>query len=187
MMQKPDTPDTDDPIGVTRRWLADFVIGLNLCPFAAAPFRADRVLYRVAASGRLERVFDDVLDVLRVLVADNGAAWETALVIVPAGLDDFDDYLDALAIIEEAILEVGLDGEIQVASFHPAYRFDGAPLDDPANYTNRSPYPMLHLIREHGLAEALQAYDEPEQIPLRNVERLRALGIEGIQRIIGRR
>jgi hypothetical protein len=186
-MQSPDRPATDEAIDTTRRWLADFVIGLNLCPFAAAPFRADRVLYRVAGSDRLERVFEEVLDVLRMLVADNGAAWETALIIVPAGLDDFDDYLDALAIIEDAVLEVGLEGEIQVASFHPAYRFDGAPVDDPANYTNRSPYPMLHLIRERGLADALQACDEPEQIPLRNVERLRALGIEGIQRIIGRR
>jgi hypothetical protein len=183
----PDMRNSDEIVDATRRWLADFVIGLNLCPFAAAPFRTDRVFYRVVNSNDIEGIFEAVLDVLRVLVDDGGSAWETALVITPAGLEQFDTYLDAVALIEDAVVEVGLEGEIQVASFHPAYRFEGAPADDPANYTNRSPYPMMHLIREPELEAVLRKFDGAEQIPRRNVERLRALGIEGIQRIIGRR
>lgn len=169
----------------TRRWVKDFVIGLGLCPFAAVPFRAERILYTVCDEEGLDPIYRAGLQAVHDLVLADPAEQETALVILSRGLIDFDDYLDALGMLEEALSEAGLDGVIQVASFHPAYRFDGVAADDPANFSNRSPYPMFHLIREEGLAAALDACSEPESIPERNVRVLRELGIERIRELLG--
>ena len=111
----------------------------------------------------------------------DAAQQETALLVVTEGLAGFSEYLDLLALAEQAVSEAGLSGVIQLASFHPDYCFAGAPADDPANFTNRSPYPMFHLIREDALEAALASYRHPERIPERNVQRLRALGLEGIR------
>jgi hypothetical protein len=107
---------------------------------------------------------------------------ETGLFIVPQGLQAFADYLELLGAAEDALGAAGLDGILQLASFHPDYVFADAAVDDPANYTNRSPYPMFHLIREAGLAAALESYPDPEAIPERNVRKLRALGLAELQR-----
>jgi hypothetical protein len=175
----------DDALAQTRRWLERFVIGLNLCPFAAAPYRQGRIAYAVSDADALEAVYQAFLEALQGLVDADPTERETTLLILTRGLRPFDAYLEALALCEQAIVEAGLEGRIQVASFHPDYVFADAPDGDPANFTNRSPYPMFHLIREDGLAAALEAYPDPAQIPARNIRRLRALGLAGIRRLIG--
>ena len=169
---------------LTRRWLERFVIGLGLCPFAAQPFRLDRIAYLVCDDTALEGIYRAFLGALEALVLADPQEQETALLILSRGLPDFDDYLDGLAVLEQAVDDAGLDGVIQVASFHPDYCFEGVSRDDPANFTNRSPLPMFHLIREEGLAAALESYPDPELIPERNVRRLRELGVRGIRDLI---
>lgn len=178
------TPDRVRAVTLTRRWLERFVIGLGLCPFAAAPYRLDRIAYRVCDEHSLEKIYDDFLRTLEALVIADPQEQETALLILTRGLPAFDDYLDGLAVLEQAVEDAGLNGMVQLASFHPDYRFDGAADDDPANFTNRSPFPMFHLIREDGLAAALESYPDPESIPQRNIRRLRALGTAGIRAVL---
>jgi len=168
-------------IARTQRWLDDVVIGLALCPFAAAPARAGRIAYYICEETSAEAVYQCFLLTLEGFAMADAAQHETALLIVTRGLADFTEYLDLLALAEQAVSEAGLTGVIQLASFHPDYCFAGVPADDPANFTNRSPYPMFHLIREDGLEAALASYRDPERIPERNVRRLRALGLEGIR------
>ncbi len=173
-----------DPLSLTRRWLERFVIGLGLCPFAAAPFSAERIAYRVSDAESLDEIYQAFLGLLYELLTSDPNDQETALLILSHGLCDFDAYLDALAVLEQAISEAGAEGMVQIASFHPGYRFEGVPADDPANYTNRSPYPMFHLIREEGLAAALESYPDAESIPARNIARLRELGVDGIRALL---
>lgn len=176
--------ETVPAIARTRDWLERFVIGLSLCPFAAAPYRAGRVVYALSEGGSADVIYRDFLRALHDFVLADPVQQETALLIIEQGLESFDAYLDMLAMLEQALLAAGLEGVLQLASFHPDYLFDGVSADDPANYTNRSPYPMFHLIREDGLAAALQRYPDPEAIPRRNIERLRGLGLDGIRALL---
>ena len=177
-------PDTATVLRLTRAWLETFVIGLNLCPFAATPYRQGRIAYAVCDGASREAIYRAFLESLNDLILADPRQIETALLIAPQGLDGFEEYLDTLDLLERAVIDVGLDGVIQVASFHPAYRFDDAPMDDLANFTNRSPFPMFHLIREEGLAAALESYPSPESIPQRNIARLRELGVAGIEKLM---
>ena len=169
-------------VAATRFWLHDFVIALNLCPFAAATSAGDRIRFVVSRAARIEDIYREFLVELEAFVPLPPAVAETGLFIVPDGLDDFADYLELLAMADDALDQVGLRGVLQLASFHPEYRFAGAGPDDPANFTNRSPYPMLHLIREAGLAAALENYPNPEGIPERNICTLRDLGLAEIRK-----
>jgi len=178
------SPDQGQAVAQTRRWLERFVIGLGLCPFAAAPYRLDRIAYAVCEEASLEGIYDAFLRALEALVMADPQEQETALLILTRGLSEFEDYLDSLAVLEQAVEDAGLEGVIQLASFHPDYRFDGVGDDDPANFTNRSPFPMFHLIREDGLATALASHPEPESIPERNIRCLRELGIGGIRALL---
>lgn len=173
-----------DAIAQTRRWLERVVIGLNLCPFAAAPYRHGRIAFVVSDAQRLDAIYQDFLGVLLEFVTSDPHQQETALLILSRGLQSFDDYLEALDLLEQAIVEAGLEGRVQLASFHPKYRFAHAAADDPANFSNRSPFPMFHLIREDGLSAALESYPDPAQIPERNVQRLRELGIARIRALL---
>ena len=179
--------DAAAAVDATRRWLEHFVIALHLCPFAAEPFDAGRIRYEVSAAESIDDIYRDFLALLYELFTSDPRETETALLILTHGLKDFDAYLDAVALLEDVIGEAGAEGMVQIAGFHPDYRFDGAPADDPANYTNRSPYPMFHLIREDGLAAALESVSDPAAIPARNVERLRALGVAGIRELLEQR
>jgi len=177
-------PDQAQAVADTRRWLERFVIGLGLCPFAAAPYSLDRIVYAVCEETAIEQIYTAFLKTLEALVLADPKEEETALLILNHGLSNFDDYLDALTVLEQAVEEAGLQGVVQLASFHPEYCFEEAGVDDPANYTNRSPFPMFHLIREEGLAAALESYPEPESIPQRNIRCLRELGIAGIRELL---
>jgi len=169
-------------LAATRRWLREFVIGLNLCPFAAAPMAADRVRFVVCEATRFEDIYGEFLAELEAFTLLSPHDAETCLFIVADGLDDFAEYLDLLDLADAAVDQVGLRGVVQLASFHPQYVFSGADTDDPANYTNRSPCPMLHLIREAGLEAALENYPNPEAIPERNIRTLRDLGFAKVRK-----
>ena len=170
----------------TERWVRELVVGLNLCPFAAAPLQGGRIRYVVCAARDFAGIYRAFLAEVETLLGLSPYQAETSLFIVPEGLDDFETYLQLLAVAEEALDAAGLDGVLQLASFHPDYVFADAAADDPANYSNRSPYPMLHLIREAGLSAALESYPDPEAIPARNVRRLRELGLAELQRRLAR-
>lgn len=165
---------------VTRRWVADLVIGLNLCPFARRVSDAGRIRYAVTAAADAEGVLSALADELRALAAAPRAEVETTLLIHPRALLAFDDYNDFLPEADALVRRLGLRGVIQVASFHPDYRFAGTPPDAVENYTNRPPHPMLHLLREESVAEVAGDPDALAAIPRRNIEALRALGRERI-------
>ena len=174
---------SDEIIAATRRWLERSVIGLNLCPFAESVYHGDRVRFRVSeqrsASALLEEFSSEIAD----LNAADPARCETTLLIHPWVLADFIEYNDFLEVCEAAILEQGLEGVLQVASFHPQYQFAGTKSEDIENYTNRSPYPMLHLLREASIERAIAAVPDTDEIYRRNMRTLRDLGHAGWQRL----
>lgn len=176
-----ETSGADNPrdlavIAATRRWLEGAVIGLNLCPFARAPLAAGRIRFSVSRAETEEALLDDLQSELRRLVAASPEECETSLLIHPHVLADFADYNDFLDAADKVLKRLKLVGHIQIASFHPDYQFSGTRADDMGNFTNRSPYPMLHLLREDSIEHALAAYPEPDRIYRRNIEALRALG-----------
>ncbi len=169
----------DAMIARTQRWLETAVIGLNLCPFAKAVHVKRQVRYVVSDAKDAEGLLVDLLEELQALYDADPDEIETTLIVHPYVLEDFLDYNDFLDIADAAVSELGLDGEIQVASFHPDYQFAGTDLDDPGNYSNRSPYPTLHLLRETSVAKAVAAFPDAGQIYERNIETLQALGKDG--------
>lgn len=171
----PDPPSSEPVISQTRAWLEGFVIGLGLCPFAQVPFLAGQVAMPVCRGSDFEALYREVLSLILDFVQAGPDERLTSLVLVPRGMEDFGDYLALLAELDAALDASGLRGIVQIASFHPAYRFADTAADDPANYTNRSPVPMFHLLREDHLAAALAAFPDPETIPERNVRMLRSL------------
>jgi hypothetical protein len=176
--------DPDDPVvQETREWLEKAVIGLNLCPFAKPVHVADRIRYAVSRAETPEALLVDLLDELRTLAAADPEEIETTLLIHPRVLTDFLDYNDFLGVADAALEELDLVGEIQVASFHPHYQFEGTDPDDIENYTNRSPYPILHLLREASIEEAVASFPDTDRIYKANIETLRKLGIEGWRRL----
>jgi hypothetical protein len=165
----------------TRCWVEQVVVGLNLCPFAVAPMKGGRIRYVLSTEGDAEGIYRALLTEMETLIGLPEAEAETSLLVVPSGLRAFDDYLDLFEIAEAAIPQAGLEGILQLASFHPDYCFEGADADDPANYTNRSPHPMFHLIREAPLARALEHHSDPGAIPKRNIALLRELGLAAVR------
>ncbi|GAB4256103.1 MAG: DUF1415 domain-containing protein [Methylomicrobium sp.] len=166
---------TNDPIIATRAWLETVVIGLELCPFAAAPFRKNAIRYTLSAETDTAQCLESLVNECRLL--DTDAKIDTTLLIYPNAFATFDDYLDFLALAETLLSDQGYEGIYQLASFHPDYCFAGCNHDDPANYTNRSPYPMLHLLREDSIAAVLKRYPDPDNIPQRNIALTRKLGL----------
>jgi hypothetical protein len=164
----------------TRRWILSFVIGLGLCPFARRVFDAGRIRYAVSQSRNKNTLANDLASELHLLLASPSTQIETTLLIHPHVLDNFLDYNDFLGVVDQLLEELRLCGTIQVASFHPQYRFAGTELNAAENYTNRSPYPMLHLLRETSVSLAADASDEVLKIPQRNIETMRNLGQEHI-------
>lgn len=166
-------------IDETRAWVDRAVIGLNLCPFAKAPQVKAQVRYVVSDASEPEALLAALVDELNRLAGAPAERIETTLLIHPHVLTDFADYNDFLGLAERAVAELGLEGVIQVASFHPQYRFAGSAPDDLANATNRSPYPTLHLLREDSIDRAVAAFPEAEAIFEANIATLQRLGVEG--------
>ena len=170
-------------IDQTRIWLEKAVIGLNLCPFAKAVYTLDRIRYCVSSAEAQEALVDDLSAELQALQAADPQTCETTLLIHPRVLTDFLEYNDFLEVAEAVVAGLGLEGEIQIASFHPHYRFAGSGPHDIENFTNRSPYPMLHLLREASIERALATGPDAAAIYERNIATLRRLGHEGWRRL----
>jgi hypothetical protein len=174
-----------DPIADTQRWLERAVIGLNLCPFAKAVHAKGQVRYVLSDTEDPRDLLAQLGEEL-VLLRDTPAEQiDTTLLIHPHVLQDFLDYNDFLEEADALVEQLGLDGELQVASFHPDYRFAGTEPDDITNYTNRAPWPTLHLLREDSVSRAVDAFPDPDAIVERNQDTLRKLGREGWQRLFG--
>lgn len=166
-------------VATTRNWLERAVIGLRLCPFASHPYLNDRVRYYVSTQRSGEGLREELIRELQLLQDTDPLVCETTLLIHPHALTDFRAYNDFLDECDAVLAELGLDGELQVASFHPRYQFAGARAEDIENYTNRSPYPMLHLLREASVARAVASFPAIDRIGESNIATLRRLGHEG--------
>lgn len=169
-------PSNEDVIAATRNWLETDVIGLNLCPFAREVHVSNQIRYVVSPATTIPALRTDLIDELLKLQTLDPAVTETTLIIHPHVLGDFLEYNDFLDVADDVLRELGLEGELQVASFHPRYQFADTEPDDVTNRTNRSPYPTLHLLREASIERALETYPDADQIPQRNIETLRRLG-----------
>ena len=168
-----------DPLDATRRWVERAVIGLNLCPFAKAVYVKQQVRFVLSDASTPEALLEELAEELVLLRDTDPEQVDTTLIVHPDVLTDFLDYNDFLANADAAVEALDLQGEIQVASFHPDYQFAGTAPDDISNYTNRSPYPTLHLLREASIDRAVDAFPDPEVIVERNVKTLDALGHAG--------
>ena len=166
-------------LAATRRWVERAVIGLDLCPFARAPFVQERLFFRVSRARSEEALLNDLRDELVALHAADPLVRETTLLIHPGVLTEFLDYNDFLDVADATVLELGFEGELQVASFHPDYRFADTAADAIENCTNRSPYPTLHLLRESSIERAVETIVDTDEIYRRNIETLRRLGSDG--------
>ena len=166
-------------VAATRRWVERAVIGLNLCPFARAPFVRGRLHFRVSRARSTDELLTDLREELRALQAADPGVRETTLLIHPHVLTDFFEYNEFLYTADAELLALGLEGDLQIASFHPDYRFADTAADDVENFTNRSPYPILHLLRESSIDVAVDALTDTDEIYRRNIRTLRQLGADG--------
>jgi len=178
-----DRPAVDEQaervIASTRSWLEKAVIGLGLCPFAERAYLRRLVRFQVSAQVSTSGLARELGEELRYLHSADPAVCETTLLIHPHVLGDFDEYNQFLDEADAVVLALGLEGELQIASFHPKYRFAGSGADDVENLSNRSPYPMLHLLREASVTRAVESFPGVEQIGNRNAATLSALGHAG--------
>jgi len=172
-----------DPIARTRRWIERAVIGLNLCPFAKAVYIKEQVRFVLSDATTPEALLEQLAEELVLLRDTDPAQVDTTLIIHPDVLVDFLDYNDFLDNADAAVEALDLQGILQVASFHPDYQFAGAAPDDISHYTNRSPYPTLHLLREDSVERAVAAFPDPDVIVERNVQTLDRLGREGWRKL----
>lgn len=163
----------------TRQWLEKAVIGLNLCPFAKAPHVKNLVRISVSQARHLDGFLEDLDRELQLLGDTPADELETTLLVHPTLFPDFDTFNQMLDIADAAIVDNGLEGIVQIAPFHPDFQFEGTNSDDIGNYTNRSPYPTLHLIREDSIAKAAQAFPDASAIFERNIALLEKMGHEG--------
>lgn len=175
-------PTGEDPIAAIEHWLDVMVIGQNLCPFANAARRRGQIRIVEADSTRAEVVLQQLADEAHFLAdADEE---RTTLLVLPQGFEVFDDYLDLLALADALLEDLGFEGVLQIASFHPDYQFDGCDIDDVSNWTNRAPFPILHLLQEESVARAVDQHPDPDGIPQRNIERLESLGLAGVLKLL---
>ena len=184
-MNEPAGHTAEQIVADTRRWLERAVIGLNLCPFAKAVHVKQQVRYVVSEATDEEALLADLLHELRLLADSDADQIETTLLIHPQVLGDFLDYNEFLDVADAAVPELGLDGVLQVASFHPDYQFADTHRNDIENYTNRSPYPTLHLLREDSVERAVEAFPEASDIFEKNIATLRALGHDAWDKLLG--
>lgn len=174
----------EDPISLTRRWLERAVIGLNLCPFAKSVYVKQQVRFVLSEARDADSLLQALREELLSLHGVDPQQTDTTLIVHPHVLGDFLDYNDFLGLADGLVVELGLEGEIQVASFHPDYRFAGTAHDDIGNHTNRSPFPTLHLLREASIERAVAAFPDPDAIVERNIATLQKLGIDGWRRLM---
>lgn len=161
-------------IAQTRQWVETVVIGYQFCPFAHKVFDAETIHYQVVKDQQLELSLQALIAECQKL--DNSTMIETTLIIYPQGYADFEYFLELLALATDLLVAQGYEGVYQLASFHPQYQFSDADIDDPANYTNRSPYPMLHILREASIEQASLDFPDADSIPQKNIQCARKYG-----------
>lgn len=171
--------DVTQVVADTQRWLERAVIGLNLCPFAKSVFVKGQVHYAVSQATNASDLLTDLINELNALVALDASERDTTLLIAPYCLVDFLDFNDFLAEADQALVDLTLDGVLQIASLHPQYQFAGTTVDDITNFTNRSPYPTLHLLREDSIDRAVAAFPDAQSIYEVNMRTMERLGPEG--------
>ncbi len=174
--------NTHPAIKATQYWLEQTVIGFNFCPFAKREFVRKSIDYQVSDTLQVEAALYQLLDTFKRLDEDKNI--ETSLIIFERGFAKFDDYLDLLDLASQLLDKENYSGIYQIASFHPNYQFDGVEADDASNYTNRSPYPILHILREASLEKALQHIENPEEIPERNIALAQQEGASVFEKIL---
>jgi len=173
------TESNEKIIASTQLWVERAVIGLNLCPFAKAVHVKQQIRYVVSSASTPEELLKELINELELLAETSEEKIDTTLLIHPQVLTDFLDYNDFLDVADETLEELDLAGELQIASMHPLYQFADTQPDNMENYTNRSPYPTLHLLRESSVDKAVTAFPEAEQIFEKNIETMKKLGHEG--------
>jgi uncharacterized protein len=177
-------PDNNAIIKATRVWLENIVIGLNLCPFAKAVHVKNQIRFVVSRARNTDALLEELERELNVLAQADPAQIDTTLLIHPDVLTDFLDYNDFLDVCDSVVEELELDGVIQVASFHPRYQFADTDSNDVGNFTNRSPYPTLHLLREESVTRAVETFPDVDNIYEKNIATLRKLGSESIEKLL---
>jgi hypothetical protein len=173
---------TDPYLKATDAWLQDFVLKLNLCPFAHQPYQQGRVRFALSEAQQFDTLAKELLQELLLLYQADPKEWETTLLVHPHCLNSWEEFLEFWGLAEYLIAEAGLEGEIQVVGFHPDYQFGEEAPEDPSHFTNRSPFPMLHLIREASLSQAVASHPEPDMIPIHNIEKLQKIGREELEK-----
>lgn len=173
------SPAYANVVAETRDWLTKAVIGLNLCPFAKAVQVKDQIRFAVSDATDAEGVLTDLQDELALLAETDPEKTDTTLLIIPDALDDFLDFNDFEDLSDRLLKRMRLVGELQVATFHPQFQFADTRPDDIENYTNRSPYPILHLLREDSIDRAVESFPDASEIYEKNIETMNKLGLEG--------
>ena len=165
-----------------KQWVDQVVVGMNLCPFAKPVIKVDGLRYQLNSSANLDELRGFFLQELSLISQTTEQNVATSVLIIPNGLTDFYDYLDFLADCEALIAQAGLRNEFQLASFHPRYVFAGVEESDVSHWTNRSPFPIIHIIREQQMTRVLENHPNPDSIPARNVDLFRSVGKDELER-----
>jgi len=168
----------------TQQWLEEIIVGLNFCPFAKKELLNNSIYYHLSELNKVKKALLELMEQCQYL--DNHPELETSLIVYQSGFRHFERYLELVDAANELLVLSGFEGVFQLASFHPEYVFAGDDFDDAANFTNRSPYPTIHIIREESLARVLSVYKSPEQIPINNVELARKKGADFFEQVLRR-
>lgn len=169
-------------VDATVQWLEDMVIGHNLCPFAKKPHTKKQIHFHDANTGKQKAALIELAEQIQRL--EETPSIETTLIVFSVGFKDFYQYLDLVDNAMDWLADNGYEGIYQIASFHPEYLFEGEDIDSASQYTNRAPYPILHLLREGSLTRALENYPEPERIPENNIAKMHAIGARQLQQLL---
>lgn len=167
-----------------RAWLEQFVVGLNVCPFARPVVSSEALRVVVCEATQHQDITAAFMTELDLIQRSSESMVATTLLAIPYALRDFEEYLDFIKEAESLLEAVGLSGVIQLASFHPEYQFEGEPAESAGHYTNRAPFALIHFLREEMMTRALDQFPDPEQIPLRNIQRLEAMGAATIKQML---
>ncbi|MBB1594403.1 DUF1415 domain-containing protein [Achromobacter sp. UMC46] len=173
-------------VAETRDWLTKAVIGLNLCPFAKAVQVKDQIRFAVSDATDAEGVLTDLQDELALLAETDPEKIDTTLLIIPDALDDFLDFNDFEELSDRLLKRMRLVGELQVATFHPLFQFADTQPDDIENFTNRSPYPILHLLREDSIDRAVESFPDASEIYEKNIGTMNKLGLDGWKKLMAK-
>jgi len=177
-------PHEESEVLATKEWLNDIVIGLNICPFAKKEFVNNTIHYHLSKTEQVKTALHEFIEQCQYLQSHDEL--ETTLIIYGSGFRGFDRYLDLVDYANDLLVNSGFEGIFQVASMHPEYCFDGEDYDDASNFTNRSPYPIIHIIRETSMSRVLSVYNEPEKIPENNIKLTQKKGTNFFKEVLTR-